>query len=181
MAFGLSFKDLQGEFHNLPEGKYHAKLITYTRKRLTNIPVLDLTYQVIDDELYNGHKISRLIWEKKRENQSKEDMEVEGFSYKQLMQAAKAARLSENATFNTIDEMLEQCINVPVEIVTELQERNGKTYEGVKFINPLDTGVPVPAVIPAAAAVPAPAAPVIPEDIAKDFEEVTPNGDELPF
>lgn len=164
MAFGASYKDIQGEFRMLPEGKYHAVLATYAIKRLGNIPCIDLSYKVTDHEMFNGHTVSRLIWEKKPENQSAEDMETGGFSYKQLMQVGKAARVPEGGSYDSVEQFLEQCINVPVEIEVEHQNRNGKTYEGVKFVNPVQSGTPAAQTDPT-----------------RDFEEVIANGDDLPF
>jgi hypothetical protein len=98
MNFATNYDDL-GSSEMLPEGKYECIIKSAEEKSLGGYPVLDIRCVIRNDveQKYKDRFIFHKIWKKKEP--SPQDQQVDGYSFKQLMNLAAAAKISSACLF----------------------------------------------------------------------------------
>lgn len=118
----------------LPEGDYEciikAAYLTATKGGTEYFSVRFIIRNDVPQK-YQNKNIFHAIW-KKREPTA-DDNKVEGFSYKQLMNLAKSAKLPKGKNYETLNEFGEDLVGKCVKVVIEHNEYNGETQEKVRY------------------------------------------------
>lgn len=141
MNFATNYDDL-GSSEMLPEGKYECIIKSAEEKALGGYPVLDIRCVIRNDveQKCKDRFIFHKIWKKKEP--SPQDQQVDGYSFKQLMNLAAAAKIPAGKNYQTVAELCAdfngKCVRA--EIIHEENKKDGKKYERVKFFE--QTGFP---------------------------------------
>lgn len=182
----------------LPEGLYECVVKSASLNATQNgKPYFDVRFVIRNDvsQKYQNKYIFHSLW--KIKNPSEADMQLDGYSFKQIMALAKAAKIPAGKNYANLDEMGKDLIGKPVlvEVEHNTNPNNGQTKERVKYVNESkypdckhvfkesapaannQTYAQRPQQNFASAAVPA--APTMNSDLS-DFEEIVSDGD-LPF
>lgn len=182
----------------LPEGLYECVVKSASLNATQNgKPYFDVRFVIRNDvsQKYQNKYIFHSLW--KIKNPSEADMQLDGYSFKQIMALAKAAKIPAGKNYANLDEMGKDLIGKPVlvEVEHNTNPNNGQTKERVKYVNESkypDCKHVFKESAPAAnnqtyaqrpqqgfASAAVPAAPTMNSDLS-DFEEIVSDGD-LPF
>lgn len=190
MAFSTNYAEVK-ESELVPPGKYEviiaeAKEIV-TKNGSYGIQLATVIRNDIEQKCKNRN-VFHTLW-KKKEPDEKDNM-VDGYSFKQIMQLAKACQLPDGKNYKNLAEMLGEVVRKCVQVTVQHEEYNGNTNVRVQYINstafpdckhvfqPKATTVSQPNIpyqAPVQAAQPTYSAPVQPQ-----FEEMSLD-DDLPF
>lgn len=133
--FSTNYDNIGNGSELLPEGRYEVVIKTAQLNATKNdTPYIDVRMVVRNDveQKYQNKYIFHSIW-KKREP-SPQDLNVDGYSFKQLMSLAKAAKLPSGKNYGSIEELCADFVGKCVVAEIEHQEDNsGKMRERVKF------------------------------------------------
>lgn len=137
MAFSTNYDDIGGGSELLPEGKYEVIIrsagLNTTKKGTPYIDIRMVIRNDIQQQKYQNKYIFHSIWKKKEPTPS--DNQVDGYSFKQLMALAKAAKLPAGKNYAAIGDLckdfINRCVNVEIEHQTD---DNGKVHERVKYV-----------------------------------------------
>lgn len=131
MAFGTNYSAAQ-DYSPIPQGEYECMIVntsicvTGSGARRVSIQLVirnDVQQQCMNRRLYLD------IWRKKEPNEN--DEQVEGFNFAQLMNVARAARIPDGTSFETLDQFLETLIGRCIRATVSHREWNGKVMESV--------------------------------------------------
>ena len=178
----------------LPEGLYECVVKSASLNATQNgKPYFDVRFVIRNDvsQKYQNKYIFHSIW--KRKTPSEADMQLDGYSFKQIMALAKAAKIPAGKNYANLDEMGKDIEGKPVLVEVYHDTYNGSTNVRVKYVNESkypdckhvfkeapannQTYAQKPQQSFASAAVPA--APTINNDLS-DFEEIV-SDDDIPF
>lgn len=81
------------------------------------------------EQKYKNRCIFHTLW--KRREPTETDMQVQGYSFKQIMQLAKAAMLPIGKSYETVTDLINHVMRVTI----DYEDYNGKTNERVKYMN----------------------------------------------
>ena len=133
--FSTNYDNVGNGSELLPEGRYEVIIKTAQLNATKNeTPYIDVRMVIRNDveQKYQNKYIFHSIW-KKREP-SPQDLNVDGYSFKQLMSLAKAAKLPSGKNYSSINELCADFVGKCVVAEIEHQEdNNGKKRERVKF------------------------------------------------
>lgn len=194
MNFTTNYDDVGTGSELLPEGLYECVIKSASLNATQNgTPYFDVRFVIRNDvsQKYQNKYIFHSIW--KRKTPSEADMQLDGYSFKQIMALAKAAKIPAGKNYANLDEMGKDIEGKPVLVEVYHDTYNGNTNVRVKYVNESkypdckhvfkeapannQTYAQRPQQSFASAAVPA--APTINNDLS-DFEEIISDGD-LPF
>lgn len=134
-GFPTDYSDVQ-EFDLLPKGKYEV-IISKIEERTTQNGAtgINLTLTVRNDveQKFKNRNVFHTFWKRREPTQA--DMQVQGYSFKQIMQLAKAVRLPSGKSYETVYNLLDDLSGKTMRVTIGYREYNGKTYEDVKFMN----------------------------------------------
>jgi hypothetical protein len=137
MGFSTDYTEVQ-EFDLIPAGEYET-IIKKIEERTTKNGATSINMTlVIRNDVKQGCQnrcIFHTLW--KRHEPTQADMQVQGYSYKQIMRLAKAVNLPSGKNYDSVKQLCEDMIHRPLRITVEheLNEYSGKTRENVKYIN----------------------------------------------
>ena len=132
MAFSTNYEDLNSDL--IPEGKYEV-IITRIEERTTpnGATGLNFTFVIRNDveQKCRNRCIFYTMWKRKEPTQA--DMSVQGYSFKQVMQLAKAVRLPSGKNYETVYKLCDELGGKIMCVTVGHREYNGKKYEEVRF------------------------------------------------
>lgn len=136
MNFTTNYDNVGTGSDLIPEGEYECVVKTAALNRTSQgKPYFDVRLVIRNDvsQKFANRYIFHSIWKKKEPSDA--DMQVEGFSFAQIMALAKAAQLPAGKSYAGIDEMGKDLIGKPVRVTIEHSNYNDKTNERVKYVN----------------------------------------------
>lgn len=138
MNFTTNYDNVGTGSDLIPEGEYECVVKTAALNRTSQgKPYFDVRLVIRNDvsQKFANRYIFHSIWKKK--DPSEADMQLDGFSFKQIMSLAKAAKLPAGKAYASLDEMGKDLIGKPVrvEIYHDTNPNNGQTKERVKYVN----------------------------------------------
>lgn len=135
MGFSTNYDDIQ-DFDIIPTGEYEV-IIKKIEERTTQNGAtgLNLTLVIRNDveQKYQNRYIFHTLWKRREPTQA--DMQVQGYSFKQIMQLAKAAKLPSGKSYETVSDLCADLINHVMRVTVGHEEWGGKTNERVKYMN----------------------------------------------
>lgn len=138
MNFTTNYENVGTGSDLIPEGKYECVVKAAAMNRTSQgKPYFDVRLVIRNDvsQKFANRYIFHSIWKKKEPSDA--DMQVEGFSFAQIMSLAKAAQLPAGKSYASLDEMGKDLIGKPVlvEVEHNTNPNNGQTNERVKYVN----------------------------------------------
>ena len=120
-----------------PEGSYECIIINAEEKQLQSGKLcLNLVYVIrndIPEQKYKNAYLFHTLW--KRREPTEADMQVNGYSFGQVMALGKAAGLPDGKDYESLEAYLQDLINKPIKVTIKHSEYNGKTREEVTYLN----------------------------------------------
>ncbi|MDE6780354.1 MAG: DUF669 domain-containing protein [Ruminococcus sp.] len=135
MGFSTNYEDVN-DFDLIPKGEYEV-VITKIEERTTQKGATGLNFTlVIRNDVEQNCKnrcIFHTLW--KRREPTSADMQVQGYSFKQVMQLAKAVQLPSGKSYETVYNLCDDLVNRVMRVTVGHREYEGRTYEEVKYMN----------------------------------------------
>ena len=135
MGFSTNYEDVN-DFDLIPKGEYEV-IITKIEERTTQKGATGLNFTlVIRNDVEQNCKnrcIFHTLWKRKEPTQA--DMQVQGYSFKQIMQLAKAVRLPDGKSYETVYNLCDDLVKRVMRVTVGHREYEGRTYEEVKYMN----------------------------------------------
>lgn len=135
MAFNTNYEEVQ-DFDLIPKGEYEV-IITKIEERTTQNGATGLNFTLVIrndvDQKCRNRLIFHTLWKRREPTQT--DMQVQGYSFNQVMQLAKAIRLPSGKSYETLYKLLDDISGKIMRVTVGHREYNGRTYEEVKFMN----------------------------------------------
>ena len=135
MGFSTNYEDIQ-DLDIIPKGEYEV-IITKIEERTTPNGATGLNFALTIrndvEQKCNNRCIFMTLW--KRREPTPADMQVQGYSFKQIMQLAKAVRLPAGKNYETVYSLCDELSGKIMRVTVGHREYNGRTYEDVKFMN----------------------------------------------
>lgn len=137
MGFNTDYKNVGTGSELMPEG-YYEFIFKNAEQKTAKSGKLYISFDLVVrndvEQKYKNKHIFEAMFKKKEPTEA--DNQVEGYSYARLMSIAKAAKLPEGKNYPTINTVLQDLINKPVQCLIEHQEDNkGDTVERVRYFN----------------------------------------------
>ena len=135
MGFSTDYTEVSS-FDLIPKGEYEV-IIKGIEERTTQNGAtgLNLTLLIRNDveQKYQNRFIFHTLW--KRKEPTSQDMQVQGYSFKQIMSLAKAANLPSGKSYETVNDLCTDMVGRVVRVKLDHEKYNGEDRERVKFIN----------------------------------------------
>lgn len=135
MGFSTNYEDVQ-DFDLIPKGEYEV-IITKIEERTTQKGATGLNLSLVIrndvEQKYQNRCIFHTLWKRREPTQA--DMQVQGYSFRQIMQLAKAVRLPSGKSYETVYKLLDELSGKIMRVTIGHKEYNGRTSEEVKFMN----------------------------------------------
>lgn len=135
MGFSTDYTEVNN-FDLIPKGEYEV-IIKNIEERTTQKGAtgLNLTLVIRNDveQKYQNRLVFHTLWKRKEPTQA--DMQVQGYSFKQIMSLAKVANLPNGKSYETVNELCVDLINHVMRVTVDHDTYNGNTREIVKFMN----------------------------------------------
>lgn len=135
MGFSTNYEDVQ-DFDLIPKGEYEV-IITKIEECTTQKGATGLNFTLVIrndvEQKYKNRCIFHTFWKRKEPTQA--DMQVQGYSFKQIMQLAKAIRLPSGKSYETVYSLCNELGGRVMRVTVGHKEYNGRTSEEVKFMN----------------------------------------------
>ena len=122
----------------LPEGEYECIIAgAYLAATRGGTEYFSVRFVIRNDvaQKYQNKNIFHAIWRRKPEKRTKDDDQVDGFSFKQIMNLAEAAGLPKGKSYHDLNELGADMKGKCVLVTIEHDEYNGETQEKVKWTN----------------------------------------------
>ena len=135
MGFSTDYTDVQS-FELIPKGEYEVIIKAITERTTpTGATGLNLTFVIRNDveQKCQNRYLFHTLW--KRKEPTKADMQVQGYSFKQIMQLAKAAKLPSGKAYETVSELCADLINHVLKVNVHHDQWNGQVREEIGFMN----------------------------------------------
>lgn len=136
MGFSTNYDGLSENSELLPEGEYECVIKSADLNTTKNgTPYFDVRFVVRNDveQKYKNKYIFHSMWKKKEPTPA--DAQVDNFSFKQIMSLAKAVKLPQGKTYETLDQMGADMVGKPVLVTIEHNTYKDSTTERVKYTN----------------------------------------------
>lgn len=135
MGFSTDYTDVQS-FDLIPKGEYEVIIKAITERTTQNGATgLNLSLVIRNDveQKCQNRYLFHTLWKRKEPTQA--DMQVQGYSFKQIMQLAKAAKLPSGKAYETVGDLCADLINHVMKVTVNHGEWNGQMREEVGFMN----------------------------------------------
>jgi hypothetical protein len=136
MNFTTNYDNVGTGSDLIPEGEYECVVRTAALNSTANgTPYFDVRLVIRNDvsQKFSNRYIFHSLWKKKEPSEA--DMQVDGFSFAQIMALAKAAQLPAGKSYPGLNEMGKDLIGKPVRVTIEHNTYKEKTSERVKYVN----------------------------------------------
>lgn len=135
MGFSTNYDDTQ-DFDLIPVGKYEViiqKIEEWTTKK--GATGLNLTLVIRNDveQKYKNRRIFHTLWKRKEPTQA--DMQVQGYSFDQIMALAKAVGLPSGKNYEDVYKLCDDLKGRIMRVTVAHEEYNGDTREIVEYMN----------------------------------------------
>ena len=134
MGFSTNYSDIS-DFELIPKGEYEV-IITKIEERTTQNGATGLNFTLVIrndvEQACKNRLIFLTLWKRKEPTQA--DLQVQGYSFKQVMQLAKAVRLPAGKSYETVYKLCNDLVNRVMRVTIGHREYNGKIYEDVKYM-----------------------------------------------
>lgn len=194
MAFGTNYSAAQ-DYSLIPQGEYECMIanasIAETKSGARKVSIHLVIRNDVQQQCMNRYLFLD-IWRKKEPNEN--DEQVEGFNFAQLMNVARAARIPDGTSFETLEQFLKALMGRCIRATVSHREWDGKVMESVDQLRGIqETRFPECRHKQKTAAQPdahtgqhrsaAPAAAPAPQNLGNlnDFEEILGSDGEIPF
>lgn len=134
MAFATNYSEVNS-YDLIPEGNYEAMILTVQERTTKNGSVgLNVRFVIRNDveQKYKNRSIFHTLW--KRKNPTAADEQVQGYSFNQVMQLAKAANLPSGKNYETLEELCADLIGKAMCITVKHDDYNDREFEIVTFM-----------------------------------------------
>lgn len=135
MGFSTDYTEISS-FDLIPKGEYEVIIKSIEERTTQNGATgLNLTLVIRNDveQKYQNRLIFHTLWKRKEPTQA--DMQVQGYSFKQIMSLAKAANLPSGKSYETVADLCADLIKHVMRVTIDHDTYNGNTRENVKFMN----------------------------------------------
>ena len=135
MCFSTDYSDVQ-RFELFAKGVYEVIIKAITERTTPyGATGLNLTFVIRNDveQKCQNRYLFHTLW--KRKEPTKADMQVQGYSFKQIMQLAKAAKLPSGKAYETVSELCADLINHVLKVNVHHDQWNGQVREEIGFMN----------------------------------------------
>jgi len=136
MNFTTNYDNVGTGSDLIPEGEYECVVRTAALNSTgKGTPYFDVRLVIRNDvsQKFSNRYIFHSLWKKKEPSEA--DMQVDGFSFAQIMALAKAAQLPAGKSYPGLNEMGKDLIGKPVRVTIEHNTYKEKTSERVKYVN----------------------------------------------
>ncbi len=135
MAFATNYEDVN-DYDLIPEGEYEVIIRNIeertTRKGSTGLN-LSLVIRNDVEQSYRNRYVFHTLWKKKEPTPA--DMQVQGYSFKQIMQLAKSAKLPSGKSYESVQDLCKDLQYRLLRVKVIHDTYNGNTRELVDYIN----------------------------------------------
>ena len=135
MGFSTDYTEVSS-FDLILKGEYEVIIKSIEERTTQNSATgLNLTLVIRNDveQKYQNRFIFHTLWKRKEPTQA--DMQVQGYSFKQIMSLAKAANLPSGKSYETVNDLCKDLINHVMRVTVDHEKYNGEDRERVKFMN----------------------------------------------
>ena len=138
MGFSTNYEGVSGDFSLIPAGEYEV-VIRNIEERVTKKGAVGLNLSLVIrndvDQKYKDRYLFHTLW--KRKEPTEADMQVQGYSFKQIMILAKAAKLPSGKAYENVQQLCEDLLKRPLRVTVEheVSDYDGKTRENIRYIN----------------------------------------------
>ncbi len=135
-GFSTDYSEVKGGYELIPEGEYEVVIRNIEEKTTEKGSVgLNLSLVVRNDIEQNckDRYIFHTLWKRKEPTQA--DMQVQGYSFNQLMHLAKAVNLPSGKSYETVQQLCADMLKRPLRVTVVHGEWNGKVRAEVKYTN----------------------------------------------
>lgn len=135
MGFSTDYTE-NNSYELIPEGEYEV-IIRNAEERNANSGSLFLSLSLVIRNDVQQACQNRYVFENifKKKEPTQADMQVQGYSFKRLMQIAQAATLPSGKAYETVQDLCKDLIHKVVKITLYHRDYDGKTNERVKYFN----------------------------------------------
>lgn len=137
MGFSTNYDDVN-DYELIPEGEYEVVIRNIEERTTKNGATgLNLSLVIRNDvkQEYKDRYLFCTYW--KRKEPTPADMQVQGYSFKQIMRLAKSAKLPSGKAYENVQELCKDLMKRPLRVTVEheVNDYNGKLRENIKYIN----------------------------------------------
>jgi hypothetical protein len=138
MGFSTNYNDIPDDYGLIPEGEYEV-VIRNIEERTTKKGAVGINLSLVIrndvEQKYKDRYLFHTLW--KRKEPTEADMQVQGYSFKQIMILAKAAKLPSGKAYENVRQLCGDLLKRPLRVTVEheINDYNGKTRENIRYIN----------------------------------------------
>lgn len=135
MGFSTDYSEVNS-FELIPKGEYEVIIKSIEERTTQNGATgLNLTLVIRNDveQKYQNRFLFHTLWKRREPTQA--DMQVQGYSFKQVMSLAKAAALPSGKSYESVQALCDELIGHAIRVTVGHDEYNGQLREVVKFMN----------------------------------------------
>ena len=138
MGFSTNYESSSGDYELIPAGEYEV-VIRNIEERTTKKGAVGINLSLVIrndvEQKYKDRYLFHTLW--KRKEPTEADMQVQGYSFKQIMILAKAAKLPSGKAYENVQQLCEDLLKRPLRVTVEheVSDYDGKTRENIRYIN----------------------------------------------
>lgn len=138
MGFSTNYENVSGDFSLIPAGEYEVVIRNIEERTTKNGATgINLSLVIRNDveQKYKDRYLFHTLW--KRKEPTEADMQVQGYSFKQIMILAKVAKLPSGKAYENVQQLCEDLLKRPLRVTVEheVSDYDGKTRENIRYIN----------------------------------------------
>lgn len=138
MGFSTNYEGMSDDYGIIPEGEYEIVIRNIEERTTKNGATgINLSLVIRNDveQKYKDRYLFHTLWKRKQPTEA--DMQVQGYSFKQIMILAKAAKLPSGKAYENVQQLCEDLLKRPLKVTVEheINDYNGKTRENIRYIN----------------------------------------------
>lgn len=138
MGFSTNYEGVSGDYGLIQAGEYEV-VIRNIEERVTKKGAVGLNLSLVIrndvEQKYKDRYLFHTLW--KRKEPAEADMQVQGYSFKQIMILAKSAKLPSGKAYENVRQLCEDLLKRPLRVTVEheVSDYDNKTYEKIRYIN----------------------------------------------
>lgn len=138
MGFSTNYDDIPDDYGIIPEGEYEVVIRNIEERATKNGAVgLNLSLVIRNDveQKFKDRYLFCTYW--KRKEPTAADMQVQGYSFKQIMRLAKSAKLPSGKAYENVQELCADLLKRPLRVTVEHEtsSHDNKMRENIKYVN----------------------------------------------
>jgi len=136
MGFKVNHKEAAQGNGIKPEGDYECIILKAEEKETKN-GKKNLSFALVVrndvEQNYKNAYIWHTLWKRKEPTQS--DMQVNGYSFGQIMAIGQSAGLPDGKDYDSLEDFCNDLLNRPIRVTIKHEEWNGNMQERVSYVN----------------------------------------------